>query len=145
MPYNDLRPYSCRPTCCHPYETPDVSPCRVCEHSGEDKNEFPSCVSCTKLDNFKSIPVNLEIRHDQSPKRKTFKHRERKNLPDRSVPEGTLCSVPGCGKKAHYTHYKDQYQGYICIACYVAFNRQFKKTGKVDPALRVFVPSRKSR
>ena len=131
MTYSDLRPHDCRPQCRHQFESPSASPCRGCPWEHGDKEECS--VDCKKLKPFQSIPVNLSIDRSNDSELIDDPVIPQKRLPKRiaKIPEGQLCTIDGCGRKAMYACFKDLYLGFICHACYHRFMREWRRCGRI--------------
>jgi hypothetical protein len=132
MGYSHLRGSDCRPQTIHMTETPNESPCRTCEYWNQDKNEFPNCINCLKINTFKTIPVNLHYQHDihDTPKRSYPKNRKSSN----TIPSDAKCTVPGCDKPARYKFFKDKYNDLICHNHYLRFYRRYRRNGVITDA-----------
>jgi len=130
MSYATLRGPGDSPLTQHMHESPNVSPCRDCEFRSADKNEHPACINCLKLHYFRTIPVNIGIRHDlDTPKPRKVRHYE--PVSRKKIPAGTMCSVPGCDKPARYQFFKDIYQDHLCNNHYLKIYRRHKRTGSI--------------
>ncbi|MFW0776302.1 MAG: hypothetical protein ACN2B6_01100 [Rickettsiales bacterium] len=120
----------------HMNEAPDVSPCRDCEYRDKDKDEFPACINCIKRGWFRSIPVNLDIKHDINLPRQDITNRSHNYTKSRTKTYRgkekacvQVCAI--CGEPAEYNGFKDQFKGYLCHKHYMRFGYRWRTHGRI--------------
>jgi hypothetical protein len=132
MPYNSLRPYSCRPQMRHTGESPDRSPYRGCENELKDKTECAK--SCQKLKAFQK-PRQVQIDHHEKAISKLEEMFEPKvDVQPKKPPRETACTLGKCKRAATRRGYKNLYPKPLCESCWRKLYYRMNKYGSIrDP------------